>query len=361
MDTETKMDLVRGVAEEIITEEELRELFETKENPIAYDGFEPSGLAHIPFALYRSINLKDLLRTGIEFKLWLADWFAWINNKMESDLSKIRKVGEYFIEVWKAAGVPTEQVEFLWASENMDAEYWKRVILIAKNTTVNRMQRCLTIMGRRKGEMQDVAQYFYPAMQVSDIFQLECDICQLGIDQRRANMLAREVGPKIGLWKPVAVHHHMLMGLQGVKTPEGFETDENMDLSISSKMSKSVPESSIYVHDEPETIREKIKSAYCPPKEVEKNPIMDYSKHIIFRERDTLQITRPAKYGGNLEIQSYGELEELYRGGEIHPLDLKNAVAEVIDELVSPIREHFKKDEQARELYQFVREIQTTR
>jgi tyrosyl-tRNA synthetase len=29
-------------------------------------------------------------------------------------------------------------------------------------------------------------------------------------------------------------------------------------------------------------VKRKIKKAYCPPEVVEKNPIMDYAKHIIF-------------------------------------------------------------------------------
>lgn len=36
------------------------------------------------------------------------------------------------------------------------------------------------------------AQILYPAMQCSDIFFLKADICQLGMDQRKVNMLARE-------------------------------------------------------------------------------------------------------------------------------------------------------------------------
>jgi tyrosyl-tRNA synthetase len=44
MDIETKIDLVKQVGEEIITEEELREIFQTKDHPIAYDGFEPSAI-----------------------------------------------------------------------------------------------------------------------------------------------------------------------------------------------------------------------------------------------------------------------------------------------------------------------------
>lgn len=362
MDLDTKMSLLKGVGEEIITEQELRLLLETKDDPIAYDGFEPSGLAHVPFGIYRAINLEDLLRTGIKFKLWIADWFAWINNKMGGDLSKIRRVGEYFIEVWKAAGVDMTKVEVLWASDAMSLQsYWKKVMLVAKKTTLKRAIRCLTIMGRTRAELREAAQIFYPIMQCADIFHLKADICQLGLDQRRANMLAREVGPKLGWWKPVIVSHHMLMGLQGVKQPEGYDEDVGFDLQISSKMSKSRPETCIYVHDSEAIIREKILTAFCPGKQVEGNPLLEYSKHIIFKKLKTFEMERPSKYGGDLEFYSYKELETYYREGRIHPLDLKNATAQALNKIIKPIREHFEKDKQGRRLYNFVKEEKVTR
>jgi tyrosyl-tRNA synthetase len=361
LDVETRLELVKRVGEEIITIDELRNLLETKEHPIAYDGFEPSGIAGIHFGLFRAINLEDLLKAGIEFKLWIADWFAWINNKLEGDLEKIRLAGKYFIEVWKAAGIDVKKVKVFWASENMDQEYWKRVILIAKHVTLNRMFRCLTIMGRKKGELQETAQLFYPAMQVSDIFQLKCDICQLGLDQRRANILAREIGPKIGLWKPVCVHHHILLGLQGPQKPEGYETKKDLDIAISSKMSKSRPETCIFVHDSKEEIERKIRNAFCPEKIIQNNPILDYSKYIIFRKFKVLKIKRAEKFGGDIEVEGYDELEDLFRFGKIHPLDLKNAVAGALNELIEPIREHFEKNRKARELYKIVKEEKITR
>ena len=39
--------LCRSVGEECVQEEELRRLLEKKPNPVAYDGFEPSGRMHI--------------------------------------------------------------------------------------------------------------------------------------------------------------------------------------------------------------------------------------------------------------------------------------------------------------------------
>jgi len=362
MDVETKLELIKGIGEEIITEEELKQLLETKEHPVAYDGFEPSGLAHLPFGVFRPLLLKDLLEAGVRFKLYLADYFAWINNKLGGDLEKIRKCGEYFIEVWKAAGVDFKKVEVVWASDLASSkEYWKKVILVAKNTTVQRANRALTIMGRKLGEMKEVAQYFYPAMQVADIFELGADICQLGLDQRRANILARELGPKLGFWKPVIVSHHMLMGLKGLKEPEGYEVSKKMDIAISSKMSKSKPETCIFVHDSEEEIKRKIRNAFCPPKDIINNPILDYSKHIVFRAFKKMEIERETRYGGSVEFSSYQELESAYKKGEIHPLDLKNSVAKYLNELIKPIREHFEKNRKAKELLEFMKQQEVTR
>ncbi|MFW9845455.1 MAG: tyrosine--tRNA ligase [Candidatus Thorarchaeota archaeon] len=362
MDVDKRFNLIAGVGEEIVTREELRQLLEEKKNPIAYDGFEPSGMAHLPFGVYRPLLLKDLIKAGIRFKIWLADWFAWINNKMGGNLDNIRTTGEYFIEVWKAAGVPSDKVEFLFASDAMDSiHYWERVVRIAKVTTVARATRALTIMGRREGEMSEVAQYFYPVMQASDIFHLEADITQLGMDQRRANILAREVGPKLGLWKPVVISHHMLINLEGAIEPEGLD-DVGRDIHmIETKMSKSKPSSSIFVHDSEDEIRAKIMAAYCPPKEVKGNPLLDYAKEIVFRSFKSMIVERKPKFGGDLEFTGYEELEKSYVAGDLHPLDLKNAMILYIDKMVKPIRDHFEKKGRANDLYEQVKGFQVTR
>jgi tyrosyl-tRNA synthetase len=326
VDVETKLQLIKEVAEEIVTEEELRTLLETEEHPLAYDGFEPSGLAHLPFGIYRPLTLKKLLKAGFRFKLLLADWFAWINEKMGGDFGRIRKVGEYFIEVWRAAGVPMDQVEIVWSSDLVrDPEYWKLVLSVAKNHNVRRAMRALTVAGREESLENPTAWLFYPSMQVADIFYLGVEVCQLGMDQRRANMLAREVAPKLGRRKPVAVHHHMLMSLSG-KTPE-------------EKMSKSKPETCIFVHDSREEIEKKIRKAYCPERDP-MNPVMDYVRFLVFGAFGGFEVR--LKSGEVLHFDQYSELEADFRKGKIHPLDLKLALADYLDRLIAPVRQHFE-------------------
>ncbi|MEM1885729.1 MAG: tyrosine--tRNA ligase, partial [Candidatus Jordarchaeales archaeon] len=239
-----------------------------------------------------------------------------------------------------------------------DPEYWRKVITIAKNVTVSRTMRALTIAGRKESVSNPTAFLFYPVMQCADIFQLEVDICQLGIDQRKVNMLAREIAPILGMRKPIAVHHPLLLGLKpGAR--EGFDEDEKIDFMISSKMSKSVPESAIFIHDSREEIWRKIRNAFCPPKVVEGNPVMDLMEKIIFEKFKEVTVERKGKEA--LTFTSYSELKEAYVKGEIHPLDLKEAVARYLDEIISPIRRHFEEDKKARELYERVKSAEITR
>ncbi len=358
MDTEERLSLIKEVGEEIITVEELRQLLQTNDHPIAYDGFEPSGNLHLAQGILRTINVNKMIKAGCHFKMWVADWFGWMNNKLGGDLDKIRVAGDYMVEVWKAAGMKTEQIEFLWAKDTMaDDEYWKKVVQIARNSTLQRIVRCSQIMGRKESEQLSAAQIFYPCMQCADIFNLKADITQLGMDQRKVNILAREVGPKLGYGKPVVVSHHMLMGLGEPKTDLTDATERAIEL----KMSKSKPDTAIFMTDSAEDIKRKIGKAYCPEKKTEENPILEYCRYIIFEKFAAVEIKRPEKFGGNLSIESYNKLEKLYVEGKIHPMDLKNAVAEKLGELIEPVRKHFATNARAKKILEQVGSFEITR
>ncbi len=340
MDIDEKVKLVKEVGEEILTEKELRTLFETKKHPIAYDGFEPSGKIHIAQGILKTININKMLKTGCKFKMLVADWHGWANNKMGGDLDKINIVGSYFIEVWKATGMDMDKVKFLRSSDVMSSPtYWKTVMQIARKSTLQRILRCSQIMGRKESDTLSAAQIFYPCMQAADIFEIKADIAQLGMDQRKVNVLAREVGPSLGFYKPVIVSHHMLMGL----TEPPKTNLKGAERGIALKMSKSNPDSAIFMTDSAEEIQRKIKKAYCPAKQVDENPIMEYCKYIIFESFPSLKIERPKKFGGDLEFTNYDELSSIYRKGELHPLDLKTAVVNYVNLLLTPVRNHFEK------------------
>jgi tyrosyl-tRNA synthetase len=126
-------------------------------------------------------------------------------------------------------------------------------------------------------------------------------------------------------------------------------------------MSKSRPESCIFIYDTPESIKQKVSQAFCPEKTVEFNPIVDIVKHIIFREKKTFTIERPAKFGGTIEFQNFPELEKAYSEGKLHPLDLKNAVSQELATILEPVRKYFDSNREARECLDVVRKAVITR
>ncbi|MBW2965016.1 tyrosine--tRNA ligase, partial [Candidatus Woesearchaeota archaeon] len=81
----------------------------------------------------------------------------------------------------------------------------------------------------------------------------------------------------------------------------------------------------------------------------------------IFEKFPVLTIERPEKYGGNMEIHGYDELVRVYSAGELHPMDLKQAVAKRINELLIPVRKHFEENAEAKALFEKVQGYQVSR
>jgi len=355
MDAETKIDLIkRPPTEEILVEEELKQLLETNNHPQHYQGFEISGMLHLGNFIVSGFKINDFIKAGIKCQAYLADWHSFINNKFNGDWDKILIAAKYYEEAFKffCPGVKIVVGSDLYHNND---EYWKNIMRFSKHMTLPRTLRCMTIMGRNENEKLDLSQYFYPPMQAVDVKEIGADIPHGGMDQRKAHVLAREVFPKMGWKKPVAVHHHLLMG---IAEPMKLESEDKLEQVIASKMSKSKPWTAIFIHDTEEQIKDKLQKAWCPEKQTEMNPVLEIVKYVIFHERKTFKIERDAKFGGPVEFENYEKLEEAYRNGQIHPMDLKNNVAREISNIIDPLRKHFEKNKKYLDVF---KEVEITR
>ncbi len=358
MDIKKRFELIKRNTAEIMTEEDLKQRLESGIKLKHYIGFEISGKIHLGTGIMCMSKVKDFMDAGTECSLFLADWHSWINNKLGGDMETIKRVaGGYFKEGLKASfkcvGGDPEKLKFVLGSDlyHNNDEYWQTMIDISKNTSLARMMRSITIMGRKEGELVDFAKLIYPPMQVADIFAQGINMPHAGLDQRKAQVIARDValnlkikplldkkGNKI---KPVAVHHHLILGL-GKPSIWPIPKENLQELWSSLKMSKSKPETCIFIHDSEEEIRTKIKNAFCPEGETEFNPVLDWAKSLVFgNENSKLEINRPEKFGGKIAYKSYSNLEKDFLNKKLHPLDLKIAIAEEIIKLLEPARKHF--------------------
>lgn len=432
MNVEEKLKLISEVGEETIGLEEIKIKLEKRQQLIAYDGFEPSGKIHIAQGLMKAINVNKMTKAGCEFIFWVADYFAQLNNKYDGDLEKIQVVGKYFIEVWKSCGMNLDNVKFIWTSEALDKspKYWKDFLKLSTIPSVNRVLKCGQIMGREDSGKNPTSQIVYPLLQANDIHFLKADICQLGLDQRKVNMLARDIFDKMGWEKPAIVSSHMLLGLQKLESGKKkieyrsydfskeydtlienkikfhfkFEDEkvvlilgekkivleinkiikyDNMNLKLLSirekenekigvdieieilkneidrkiemKMSKSKPNTAIFMTDTNQEVEKKFKKAHCIDTIVEDNPILEYFKYIIFEKYlSGIEFERPEKFGGMYKVKNYETLEVDFKNSLIGSFDLKMMCAKYINELLEPTRKHFKENDVAKNLLEKV-------
>jgi len=320
MDINKKLELIKRNLAEITTEDELRSLLEKKKKPVVYCGYEPSGPMHLGhFATIT--KLMDFEKAGFKVKILLADVHAFLNRK--GDEKEIKKEVENWRKTVKAIGLKAEVV--LGSSFQFGKEYIMDVMRMSQASTINRGLRSMQEIARDI-ENATISQLLYPLMQVLDIKYLNVDVAEGGLEQRKVHMIGKDM-MKILQHPFVAVHTPLITSLKGP----------------GQKMSKSVPGSGISVIDSYEEIKKTIYDAYCPEKSAEENPILQIARLIIFPRITKLKIERPTKFGGNIEIKNYEELEKMYVDGKIHPLDLKNSITEELEKIIKPIRDGWKK------------------
>jgi len=336
---EEKVKLIRKPpTAEIVTEDELLELFIKNQNPKCYIGLEVSGFLHLGSLITTGYKIRDFIEAGVHCTVFLADWHTLINDKLGGDLEKISIVSKYYKEAFEmfCPGVHIKSGSELY-SEEKNKDYWKDLVRFTKHMSLARTMRTLTIMGRsEKEEKVDLSKLLYPPMQAVDIHYLDLDIVHAGTDQRKIHMLVREIFPKMGKnWKvPVAVHQKLLPGLS---QPSSFT-----DSKIPSKMSKSDPNSTIFIHDDDAVIKSKINKAWCEEGNIENNPLLEIAKEIIFREYEEVPVERPEKFGGNVSYSEYSQLESDFETKKLHPTDLKQTVENYLIKIVGPIRNKLK-------------------
>jgi len=220
--------------------------------------------------------------------------------------------------------------------------------------------RTLTIMGRTEDETKiDLAKLLYPPMQAVDIHSLDLDIVHSGMDQRKIHMLVREIFPKMKWKVPVAVHHKLLPGLTAPPISTSVNLREHpkdpntgvvhMRENIISKMSKSDPNSGIFIHNTDDEIKKKISKAWCEEANTQNDPLLEIARTIIFHEFNEMNVERHEKFGGNISYTNYNQLEKDFAEKKLHPGDLKQTVGSYLVKIISPIRENLNLSEELSE------------
>jgi len=329
MTTQEKFYLIKRNTEEILTEEELEELLETKDEPVVYLGNETTGRPHIGYMI-PAVKIKDFVDAGLRVKILLADMHAYLNNmKTPFELleNRVKFYEAELRELYRSIGADVDKIEFVKGSDvELDRNYTLDVYKLAAMTTIDRAKHA-TAEVVKMDDNPKLSGCLYPILQTLDEEYLDADIQYGGVDQRKIFGFARESHPKIGQKKRVEVMTPMLPGIMG------------------GKMSSSDAASKVDLLDGPEDIEVKINKAYCPEGELADNGIMAFMKYVIMvlkQDKDeTFLIERPEKFGGQVEYKTYDDLERDFMDKKLHPQDLKKALSRELVEILRPVREYF--------------------
>ena len=289
----------------------------------AYIGRAPTGALHIGHLIALG-KMIDFQRADIDTKILIADIHAALDD-LKAPWEELDKRSEYTQKCIELCLPWSKKPEFIRGSSyQLNKDYVLDILKIASQTTVERAMRAASEVTRMKNPK--VSETIYPIMQALDEQYLNVDIQLGGTDQRHILVYAREYLPILGYKKRVEIMTPLVASLNGPGT----------------KMSSSIPESNIKVYDEEETIIRKIKNAYCPAGVVDQNMILQITKYLIFPNIDKFKIEREAKFGGDIEFETYEELENELVSYKLHLDDLKNAVSDFLIKMLKNVREYFR-------------------
>ncbi|KAK1643388.1 hypothetical protein QYE76_061193 [Lolium multiflorum] len=350
MSLDQRFAIIRSIGLESIDKDDVRRLLGKKVAPVCYVWCDPSPSVHIAQGIMMVINVRKMVKAGCKVKILIADWFARMQHKFDGDLTKIRTLGLYMIEIWKAVGLDLNGVEFIWLSDEINShsdEYWALVMDIFRNNTLRTIIRCCgiedrfmlnrSIIGSYDPKNVTASKLFTPCVHSACILLQKADIWLLSMDHEEDlhDKLIRQYckGMKHE-YRPIILSHNKLPNLK-----EHPEYGKNGD-----------PAWAIFMEDREANLSDKLSRAFCPPKVAGGNPCLEYIKYIVFPWFGYFEVPRNEENGGSRMFQNMGELITDYEGGVLDAAEVRLALTEALSKILKPVRDHFANNCEAKDL-----------
>ena len=327
MSADEKLNLIKRNLQEILGEDELKEILKKKKEISIYWGTMPTGSISIAY-FFPMLKVADFLKAGVKVKILLADLHAALDGVGWDVLEKrYEYYKELIITILKTIDVDLKKLEFVKGSDvQLNKDYFHDLLKLSTITTLNEAKHSAAEVVKL-GDNPKLSGMIYPLMQALDEEYLNVDAQFGGMDQRKIMVYAREYMPKIGYKARIEMINPIIRGLVG------------------EKMSSSIESSKIDTLDDEETIKRKIKNAECAEGDPN-NGIMALLRYLIFvlkeDKKEKFNIERPEKFGGNVSYENYAQVEKDFIEKKLHPMDLKNAFSKELISLLKGFRANKK-------------------
>lgn len=328
MSAEEKLSLITRNLQEVLGMEELREIL-SKRSLNVYWGTAITGKPHIAYLL-PLLKIRDFVDAGCTVKILLADIHGFLDN-LKAPIEKVHLRCIYYEKLirsaLKALHVDVDKIQFIKGSDFQKSDGYVMDLYRILSITSEHDAKKAGSQVVKQVDNPMISSLVYPAMQALDEEHLCVDAQFGGVDQRKIFTYARKYLPMLKYEKRIHLMNPILPGLN------------------SEKMSSSDESSKIDLMDPKTVIEKKIRKSFCEEGN-KNNGLMVLFSHIIFPVLHFrgLNVEISDRDGRISVFREYQELEDAFVRKEIHPGDLKNNGARLIDEIVRPIREEMESD-----------------
>jgi tyrosyl-tRNA synthetase len=327
--------------EYVITPERLANLLGVtinKRRVKAYWGVESSGDdAHIGHVvpLTQLASLRQLYGDKIEFWILIAD-IHYEKGKCISSYGKEHETTVYNTEALREKFkrlMPFAHV--VVGSEYQSKEdYVRDVREMKKYVTIQEAKRAVAQLVRVQSDDEFVLSHLdYPVDQAVDIKYVAdgepVDMAVAGIDQRHTYMLSEKRLKHIRCNPPAFVHSPMISSLAGPESGKMSKSDGKIKafsvLWLSDPLEDKDGKMGLYT---------KCQMAWCPPKTIERNPIMELFRYYVFTfepyATQGIYIKESKEFGGKEVRVNWYEFVRGYEKGRFIPQIVKEALPEYL-------------------------------
>ncbi len=295
-----------------------------------FSGIQPTGSIHIG-AYIAAISQWKELQEMEECIFFIADLHALTVSQNPKGFS--RNVLNTAIELMAVGLDPEKCIIFV---QSQIKEHTELAWILNTLTPVGELERMTQYKekARQFKKNINVGLFDYPVLQAADILLYQTDSVPIGKDQLQhlelTKTLARKFNKKYGkVFKvPEAITLNIGAKIMALNNPK-------------KKMSNSVPQSCLYIFDEPEVIKEKVMTA-----------VTDIGKSIKYDSVKKPGISNLLAIYSSMSSKSIKEVEKKFKGKGY--ADFKKQLAALLVQKLEPFRRK-KKELSFREVY--VREI----
>ena len=280
-------------------------------------GMRPTGKLHLGH-LVGALRKWGDLQTDYDCMYFVADWHALTSDY--ADTTQLTNFACDNVADWIATGVDPERSTIF--AQSLVPEHAELYLLLSMVVPVPWLERVPTYKEQidqlKDRDLSTIGFLGYPLLQGADVFIYGAQYVPVGEDQVPHLELAREVvrrfqgffGDLFPEPQPLLTHYPRLPGLDN------------------RKMSKSYA-NTIDIGDDAETVRKKVMRMYTDPNRVradipgrvEGNPVFIY--HDAF----------------NANTAEVEDLKERYQRGKVGDVEVKEKLANALNEVLEPIRE----------------------